>query len=150
MKIITVNKRARHDYEILDTIEAGIVLNGDEIKSIRQGNISLVDSYATIHDGEIQLLNCHIAPYSHAYSKADTSRRSRKLLLHRREISKLVGTIAKKGLTLIPLKMYFGNRGYVKVEIGLAKHKKTRDKRKELRERDIKRETERAMKIKIK
>ena len=150
MKIIVYNKRARHDYEILDTFEAGIVLNGDEIKSLRQGNVSLVDAYATIHGGEIQLLNCYISPYSHAYSKIDTSRRSRKLLLHKREINKLVGDISRKGLTVVPLKLYFNKRGFVKVELGLARHKKARDKRKELRERDIKREAEREIKIRVK
>jgi SsrA-binding protein len=149
MKIITINKRARHDYEIQDTLEAGIVLTGDEVKSIRQGSISLADSYATIHEGQVQLLNCYVAPYVHAYQKKDP-RRSRRLLLHRREINKLVGAVSRKGLTLIPLKVYLSERGYVKVTIGLAKHKKARDKKRELRERDIKREAARETKVKIK
>jgi len=146
MKIIHVNKKALHDYEIHEKLEAGIVLTGDEVKSLRQGNVSLKESFATIHEGEITLLNAYIAPYSHAYSKKeDTSRRTRKLLLHKREINKLVGAVAKKGLTLVPLKIYF-KKGYVKVEIGLAKHKKAHSKKRELREKDIKRETEREIK----
>jgi len=146
MKIITKNKRAFHDYEIKYTVEAGIVLTGDEIKSIRQGNVSLVDAFATVHDGEITMINCYIAPYSHAYKKEDTSRRSRKLLLHRKEIDKLIGEISRKGLTLIPLKLYFSKKGYVKVELGVAKSKKKVDKKRELREKDIKRQTERELK----
>ena len=150
MKIIVTNKRAYHDYEILDTLEAGIVLTGDEVKSLRQGHVALVDSFATVHEGQIQLLNCYISPYAHSYSKKDTSRRSRKLLLHRREINKLVGDISRKGLTVVPLKIYFGQRGYVKVLLGVAKHKKARDKKRELRERDIKRETAREIKVRVK
>lgn len=146
MKIITLNRKATFDYEILDRIEAGVVLTGDEIKSIRAGGISLKDSYATIHDGQIQLLNCYIAPYSHAYEKKDLSRRSRRLLLHRKQINKIIGEVSRKGLTLIPLKMYYGNRGYVKIEIGICKHKKKTDKKQAIKERDIKRETDREMK----
>lgn len=151
MKIIVKNKRAFHEYEIQDKIDAGIVLTGDEVKSLRAGNVSLSDSYATIFKGEIMLLNCYIAPYSHAYKvdhpqKGDPSRRSRKLLLHRKEINKLVGSISRKGLTVVPLKMYFSSRGYVKIELGIAKHKKLVDKKRQLRERDIKREAEREIK----
>ena len=146
MKIITKNRKAFHNYEIKETMEVGIALTGDEVKSLRQGNVSLVDAFATIHDGELFLLNCYIAPYSHAYSKDDKSRVSRRLLLHRKEINKLVGDISRKGLTLVPLKMYFGNRGYVKIELGLAKHKKAASKKRELREKDIKRETQREVK----
>ena len=150
MKIIATNKKAYHNYEILQTYEAGIVLTGDEIKSVRAGQVSLNEAFATVHDNEITLLNCHIAPYSHAYSKADTSRRSRKLLLHRKEINKMIGEVSRKGLTLVPLKMYFNNRGIVKVELGLAQHKKAAGKKRELRERDIKRDAEREHKIKVK
>lgn len=149
MKIITTNKRAYHDYEITDTLEAGIVLKGDEVKSIRAKNVSLNDAFATLHGGELMLINCHIAPYSHAYMKEDTSRQSRKLLVHKKEINKLIGSIARKGLTLVPLKMYFNDRGYVKLELGIAKHKKAIDKKQQLKERDIKRETARATKFKI-
>ena len=147
MKIIAKNKKAFHDYEILEKIEAGIVLAGDEVKSLRAGNISLVDSYATLYRGEVMLLNCYIAPYAQAYKKGegseDKTRRSRKLLLHRKEIAKIAGAISRKGLTIIPLKIYFSGRGYVKLELGLARHKKKTDKKRELRERDIKRETDR-------
>ena len=150
MKIIAKNKRAFHDYEIKDTIEAGLSLTGDEVKSLRQGNVSLVDSYATLHDGEAILLNCYIAPYSHAYDKQGEPRRSRKLLLHRKQINRLVGDVSRKGITLIPLKLYFAKGGYIKVEIGLAKHKKKIDKKRELREKDIKREAAREIKMRIK
>ncbi|MFC1894799.1 SsrA-binding protein SmpB [Candidatus Dependentiae bacterium] len=146
MKIITKNKKAFYNYEVKDTFEAGIQLTGDEVKSLRQGNISLADAFATIHDGELFLLNCYIAPYSHAFSKADTTRRSRRLLVHRKELHKLIGDISKKGLTIVPLKIYFGNRGFIKVELGLAKHKKAASKKRELREKDIKREAQREIK----
>lgn len=149
MKLIASNRKAHFNYQILDSIEAGIVLSGDEIKSLRAGKISIDESFATIHDGEILLLNCYIAPYTHAYSKTDTSRRSRKLLLHKREIDRLIGDIARKGITLIPLKIYFNQRGYVKVEIGIAKHKKLHEKKRDIKERDIKRETLRESKIKL-
>jgi SsrA-binding protein len=149
MKIITTNKRAYHDYEILETIEAGIVLKGDEVKSVRAKNVSLNDAFATLHDRAITLINCHIAPYSHAYTKEDTSRQTRKLLLHKKEINKLIGSIARKGLTLIPLKIYFNDKGFVKIELGLAKHKKAIDKKQSIKERDIKRETQRSTKFRL-
>jgi len=150
MKIITKNKRAFHDYEIKYKVQAGIVLKGDEVKSIRQGNISITDSFATVRGGEIMLINFYIAPYSHAYTKKDESRRSRKLLLHKREIAKLIGEVSRKGLTLIPLVLYFSSRGHVKVELGVGKSKKKADKKRELKEKDIKRHAEREMKIRIK
>lgn len=143
MKIIATNKKAYHDYDIIQTFEAGVVLAGDEVKSIRNKGVSLVDSYATVYKGEITLINCYIAPYSHAYAKQDTSRRTRKLLLHRREINKLIGDISRKGLTLLPLKLYFNERGFVKLELGLAKHRKQFEKKEKLKERDIARETAR-------
>ena len=150
MKIITSNKKAYFNYEIQETIEAGIVLFGDEVKSIRANNINLGDAFATLHDGQIQLLNCYIGPYSHAYNKTDTSRRSRTLLLKRKEINRLVGDLSRKGLTLVPLKAYFNDRGYIKLELGLAKHKKAVDKKQSLKERDIKREVQRESKIRFK
>jgi len=146
MKLIATNRQAYHNYEILETFEAGIALKGDEVKSVRLKQVSLGDSFATIHQGAVILTNCHIAPYSHAYTKVDTSRQSRKLLLHKREINKLIGAVSRKGLTLIPLKMYINERGYAKVELGLAKHKKAINKKLELKERDIKRETARIIK----
>lgn len=146
MKIITTNKKAYFDYNILETVEAGIVLTGDEIKSIRNNHISLGESFATAHDGEMFLLNAYIGPYSHAYEKKDTSRRSRKLLLNKKEISKMIGAVSRRGLTLVPTKAYFGSRGYVKIEIALAKHKLAGDKRQSIRERDLDREAHRAVK----
>lgn len=144
MKIITQNKKAFHNYEILDHIEAGIVLNGDEVKSIRAGMVNLTGTFATLHDGELFLLNCHITPYSHAYQKSeDLSRRSRKLLLHKKELDKLVGDIARKGITLVPLKLYFNEKGKIKVDLGICKHKKAHVRKEELKERDIQRETRR-------
>jgi SsrA-binding protein len=145
MKIITTNKRAFFDYEILETVEAGIVLKGDEVKSIRNKGVSINDAFATVSNGAVSLLNCHIAPYSHAYTKGEDTRKTRQLLLHKREINKLVGAISRKGLTVVPLKMYFNDRGYVKVELGIAKHRKAVSKKEMIKERDIKRETDRAI-----
>jgi SsrA-binding protein len=149
MKIIAINKHAYHNYEILETLDTGIVLRGDEIKSIRTKNISLNDAFATLHQGSIVLTNCYIAPYKHAYTKEDVSRRPRTLLLHKREINRLVGAISRKGLTIVPLKMYLNDRGYAKLELGVAKHKKAANKKQELKERDIKRETAREAKIRL-
>ncbi len=147
MKVIAQNKKAFHDYEILERWEAGIVLSGDEVKSIRAGHISLVGSYATIHNKEIFLLNANISPYSHAYEKTEEqARRSRKLLLNKRELNKLIMEIARKGITVVPLKVYISDKGRVKVEIGLAKHKKAHGIKEELKERDIQRETRRELK----
>ncbi len=147
MKIITKNKKAFFDYEILDKIHAGIVLTGDEVKSLRAGNVNLTGSFATIHDGEIFLLNCHISQYEKAYKKdEELSKRTRKLLLNRREITRLVGDISCKGITVVPLMLYFNPRSKVKVELGLCKHRKAAGKKQLLKERDIKRETSREMK----
>lgn len=146
MKIITTNKKAYFDYEILDTIECGIVLQGDEVKSLRAGHCNLTGSFATIHEGELMLLNVHIAPYSHAYEKKDEdSRRSRKLLVHKRELMRVVGEISKKGITLVPLKIYFNDRAKVKIDLGLCRHKKAASKKQEIKERDITRETRREL-----
>lgn len=150
MKVIAQNKKAFHDYDILEKWEAGIVLTGDEVKAIRAGHVSLIGSYATIHRNEVFLLNALISPYAHAYTKSDDmAKRSRKLLLHKREVNKLIGEIARKGITAIPLKIYINDRGKVKVEIGLAKHKKAYGIKQELKERDIARETRREIKEKI-
>ncbi len=145
MKIIAQNKKAFHDYEIIDRIEAGIVLKGDEVKSIRAGHISLVGAYATITRGELYLLNCTIAPYSQAYQKSEEKTRTRKLLVHRRELNRLAGDISRKGVTILPLKIYLSERGIIKVELGIGKHKKMADKKLALKERDIKRETAREL-----
>jgi SsrA-binding protein len=149
MKIIVTNKKAYFDYEIKETLEAGISLTGDEVKSIRAKQVSLGDAFVTVYRGEMNLINCYIAPYSHSYIKQDTTRRTRKLLLRRREINKLIGEVSKKGYTLIPTKLYFNKRGYIKLEFGAAKHKKTVDKKKKLKERDIQREASREIKQRI-
>ncbi|MBM3893204.1 SsrA-binding protein SmpB [Candidatus Dependentiae bacterium] len=149
MIVIATNRRAFFDYTIDGIYEAGIVLRGDEVKSIRAKQVSLADSFAIVKDGQVFLLNCHIAPYKYAYDKKDTSRQTRALLLHKKEINKLIGAVSRQGLTLIPLRMYFNTRGFVKVEIGLAKHKKNVDKKEQIKERDIKRETLRESKIRL-
>jgi SsrA-binding protein len=148
MKIITQNKKAFHDYEILSTLEVGVVLNGDEVKSLRAGHVSLVGTFATVHQGELYLINCRITPYAMAYQKSDDqfASRRRKLLLHKRELDQLIGDISRKGITIVPLKLYFNDRNFVKVELGIAKHKKAADKRQTIKERDIKRETAREIK----
>jgi SsrA-binding protein len=151
MKIIAQNKKAFHDYEVLDRIEAGIVLTGDEVKSLRANQVVLPGSFATIHGGELSLINCYIPAYSHAYTKSEeVARRSRKLLLHRRELNRIIGEISRKGITLVPLKLYFNQKGKVKVELGLCKHKKAHEQKAQLKERDIARETRRELRGKYK
>lgn len=147
MKIIAQNKKAYHDYTVLDSIEAGIVLTGDEVKSLRAGKANLTGGFVHPRDGELYLVNVHISAYSHAYSKREEEHatRNRKLLLHKKEIAKLVGDVSRKGVTLVPLKLYF-SKGRVKVEIGLCKHKKAHQKKELLKERDIKRQTSRELK----
>lgn len=144
IKIIATNRKAYHDYHILDTFEAGMVLTGSEIKSIRAGQISLRDGYATIQDDEIWLMNVHIAPYHQANRENHEPRRTRKLLLHRREINRLIGKLREKGLTLIPLKVYLKNNR-AKVELGLAVGKKQYDKRAALKEKESRRQIDRAL-----
>ena len=147
MKILAQNKKAFHDYHILEKIEAGIVLTGDEVKSLRAGNVSFTGAFATIRNGQVVLANCHISPYEKAYQKnEEAATRNRVLLLHKREISRLVGDISQKGVTVVPLLIYLTKKNLVKVELGVAKHKNAPSKKKELKERDIKRETDRAMK----
>ncbi len=144
IKIVARNKKARHDYTVLDSYEAGIMLTGSEIKSIRAGQVNLRDGYATISEGEIWLNNAHIAPYHQANRENHEPRRTRKLLLHRREINRLTGKVQEKGLTLIPLKLYLkDNRA--KVELGLVVGKKQYDKRAALKEREAKRQIDRAI-----
>ncbi len=151
MKLITQNKKAFHDYDILDRIEAGIVLKGDEVKSLRAGHVSLVGSYATVHDNELFLINAHISAYSHAYIKSEEeARRSRKLLLHKKELNRLIGDISRKGITIVPLKVYFNEKGMVKIELGVAKHKKAHGIKEMLKERDIERQTRRELRGKVK
>ena len=145
IRTITKNKKAYHDYEILETIEAGIVLKGTEVKSIREGRINLKDSYVKMIKGEPFLIECHISPYPHGGRFNHEPTRERKLLLKKREIKRLIGKIKEKGITLIPLKVYFKN-SLVKVLLGLCKGKKSYDKKAALKEKAIKREIERALK----
>ncbi len=145
IKIICQNKKARHDYFIEDTFEAGIVLKGTEVKSLRDGKGNLVDSYASVEKDEMWLNNCHIDHYTPATQFNHHPMRKRKLLMRRKEISKLIGKVQEKGYSLIPLKLYFKN-GNVKVELSLAKSKKQFDKRASIKKREADREIDRAMK----
>jgi len=142
-KIITSNRKALHDYFILDRIEAGIQLQGTEVKSLREGRVNLKDSFAIIKNGEVFLINSHISPYKYGGYINHNPERQRKLLLKKQEIRRLKRYVQSKGVTIIPLKMYFNERGKVKVELGLARGKKMHDKRADIAERDAKRELER-------
>lgn len=145
VKVIAQNKKARHDYFIEQTLEAGIVLSGTEVKSLRLGKVNLKESYATIDNGEVFIKGMHISPYEQGNIFNKDPLRDRKLLLHRFEINKLIGMIQQKGLTLVPLQLYF-SKGKVKVELGVAKGKKLYDKRQDMSERDAKREIDRKLK----
>jgi SsrA-binding protein len=142
---INVNRRARHDYFIEESLEAGLVLTGSEVKSLRAGKAQLKDSYGHIKKGELWLFNAHISEYSPSAQFGHDPVRSRKLLLHKREIERLIGKVKEKGLTLVPLRIYFKN-GRAKVEIGLGRGKKLYDKRESIKERETRREIDRAMK----
>ncbi|HJX33579.1 MAG TPA: SsrA-binding protein SmpB [Desulfatiglandales bacterium] len=144
-KIVCQNKKAFHDYTIDEVLEAGIVLLGPEVKSLRDGRSSLVDGYARIKNGEVFVYNMHITPYPYAHNLNLDPKRTRKLLLNRQEIRRLIGKTKEKGYTLIPLKVYFSD-SRAKVELGLAKGKKKVDKRHALREKEQKREIEQARK----
>ena len=141
---IARNKRARHDYHIIDTWEAGIVLTGSEVKSLRNGKANISDAYGIVREGEVQLLNLHISPYEQASYFNHEPTRTRKLLLHKREIKKMIGAVERQGLTLVPLELYF-KRGKVKVALGLGKGKKLYDKRADEKRRDDERDIERAV-----
>jgi SsrA-binding protein len=141
------NKRARHDYHILETWEAGVVLSGTEVKSLRQGKANLTDAYATVRDGEVFLLNLHISPYEQGNQFNHEPTRTRKLLLHRKEIRRLIGGVERQGLTLVPLELFFNPRGKAKVTIALAKGKKLHDKRADQRRREDERDMARAARV---
>ena len=145
-KIIVKNKKAFFNYELLETFEAGISLLGSEVKSIREGRISLKESYAEVKDGEVFLLHCHISPYEAANRFNHEPLRERKLLLHSREIKRLAGKIKEKGLTLVPTKVLINAKGKVKVEIALAKGKRIYQKKEVIKERDIQREVKAELK----
>ncbi|MDQ6959173.1 MAG: SsrA-binding protein SmpB [Mariprofundaceae bacterium] len=136
-----VNRKARHDYHILESFEAGMILTGPEVKSIRAGQASLAEAHCIVRNGKVLLIGCHINPYRPAamHNPGDPSR-TRELLLHKAEVRKLIGKLHEKGLTLIPLKLFFNERGYAKLNLGLARGKKLYDKRQAMKERDVKRD----------
>jgi len=138
-----INRRARHEYHILDTFEAGIMLTGAEVKSIRAGQANLAEAHCIIKKGKVLLIGCHISAYKPASGQNLDPTRSRILLLHKLEIRKLIGKLKEKGITLVPLKLYFNERGFAKLELGLARGKKLYDKRQALKERDVKRDLQR-------
>jgi SsrA-binding protein len=142
-KLIAKNRKARHDYEIIETLETGMVLVGTEVKSLRAGRVNLNDSYAEIHDGELILRNLHISPYDQANRFNHDPLRARKLLAHKRELRRLIGKTAEKGFTLIPLSLYF-RRGRAKCELALARGKRSYDKRQATAERDAQRKLQQA------
>jgi SsrA-binding protein len=143
-KSIAVNRKARHDFHIIETYEAGIALQGTEVKSLRDGRANLRDSYAQVLDHEMYLVDAHISPYSHGNYANHEPLRRRKLLMHRREIDKISGQLLEKGLTLVAMRLYF-SRGKAKVELALARGKKEHDKRDSIKQRIVDRETERAI-----
>ena len=145
IKIIVTNRRARYNYHFMDTWEAGIVLTGTEVKSLREGKINLTDSFAAVDNGEVYLYNVHVSPYEQGSHFNHEPTRRRKLLLHRSEIRKLIGRVVEKGLTLIPTRVYF-KRGRAKVEIALAKGKRDYDRRRTIADRDARRDMERTLK----
>ena len=145
-KLIGSNRKAFHDYAIEEKIEAGLILKGTEVKSLREGRVNLREAYATVVEGKAILHNCHIAEYSHGNITNHDPLRPRGLLLHKKEIRKLTGKVQQKGLTLVPLRMYFTQRGIAKVELGLARGKKQYDRREAVKQREAGREMERAMK----
>ncbi len=145
-KYVSLNRRARHDYFITDTVEAGIMLSGTEVKSLRTGQASIQESFATPKEGAIYLLNAYIPEYKQAGTHLQhETRRPRQLLLHKREISKLLGAVKREGMTLVPLGIYFNKRGIAKVEIGLAKGKQQKDKREAIKQREWNRDKARIM-----
>lgn len=148
VNVVARNRRARHNYFIDSTIEAGIMLEGTEVKSLRQGQASIEESYATDRDGELILLNSYIPEYRSASVTQHEPRRPRKLLLRKRELAKLVNAVSREGMTVVPLSVYFNKRGFAKVELGLAKGKHLHEKRNSIKERDWKRDQARLMRNK--
>lgn len=145
-KLIGSNRKAFHDYAIEEKIEAGLVLKGTEVKSLREGRVNLREAYATVAEGKAILHNCHIGEYSHGNITNHDPLRPRGLLLHKKEIQKLTGKVQQKGLTLVPLRMYFNPRGMAKIELGVARGKKHYDRREAVKQREAGREMDRAMK----
>lgn len=149
MKLLQSNKKAYFDYTIYETIEVGIALLGSEVKSIKNNLVKLQGAYAIISDGQLLLINCHVSAYTFTFSNIKINPlRNRNLLLHKSELKKIIGKIQTKGFTLLPLKIYINPRGYIKLEVGLAKHKKLHDKKNLLKEKDLDRESKRELKDK--
>jgi SsrA-binding protein len=144
-KLIATNRRARHEYHLLERFEAGLVLTGTEVKSLRQGQATIERAYADVRDGQVWLVGAHISPYEQASLGSHDPDRDRKLLLHRKEIASLIGKVKERGLTLVPTQLYFKN-GRAKVELALARGKEQRDKRRDIAKRDADRQIERALK----
>ena len=144
IQTVARNKRARHDYHIIETWEAGVVLTGTEVKALRDGKANLSDAYGIVKDGEVYLLNLHISPYEQGNQFNHDPTRTRKLLLHRREIRRMIGSVERQGLTLVPLELYF-KRGRAKVALALGKGKHAHDKREDIKRRDDEREMARAL-----
>ena len=145
-KLIGSNRKAFHDYAIEEKIEAGLVLKGTEVKSLREGRVNMREAFATVAEGKAILHNCHIGEYSHGNITNHDPLRPRGLLLHKKEIQKLIGKVQQKGLTLVPLRMYFNPRGMAKVELGVARGKKHYDRREAVKQREAGREMDRALK----
>jgi len=145
-KVVTTNRKAHRDYEVLEAVECGIELKGGEVKSIRAGNINLNDSFARIDSKGVILYNTHISPYAQASYLNEDPVRPRKLLLHKKQIDKLTGRLLQRGLTLVPLKAYFNDRGFLKIELGLCKGKKLYDKRHDIQRRETDLQMRRALK----
>ncbi len=146
MKVVATNRKALHDYHVLDTCEAGIVLKGSEAKSLRQATVSLSDAYGEISNGEVYLFNLHISPYKFSTYESPKPKRKRKLLLHKREIKKLFGQVQQRGNTLIPLKIYFNDRGFAKVTIGICRRKRLYDKKEKILKEEVERKVDKIKK----
>jgi SsrA-binding protein len=144
-KSVALNRRARHEYEILETFEAGLVLTGSEVKSLRDGRANITDAFGVVNGGELWLLNAHIAPYEKGGYVNHEATRTRKLLLHKREITKLIGALERKGLSLIPMELYFAPNGIAKIRMGLGRGKKAHDKREDLKAKEAARDIARAL-----
>lgn len=147
--VVATNRRARHDYHILETFEAGLVLTGTEVKALREGRVNLRDSFARVDNGEVYLYNMHISPYSHGNRWNHEPTRTRKLLLHKKEIRRLIGLVQQQGLTLVPLMVYFNEKGRAKLELAVARGKKLWDKRRDAAQREAQREAARAVKERL-
>jgi SsrA-binding protein len=145
--MIAINRKARHDYHVLDTYDAGIALRGSEAKSLREGMVAISDSFAEVYNGEVFLVNLHIAQYKHSMKGSISPKRRRKLLLNKREIKKIYGYVQQKGNTLIPLKLYFNERGFAKVTLGVCRRKRQYDKKEKILKAEVDKKLDRARKL---